>query len=295
MHTVVFRLIAFVCVPTIVMAQSDVVIRNVTVIPITGVRPLQRQAVVVREGRISAIGPSASVRTPAGATIIDGTGKFLIPGLFEMHAHMSKSRASAFPLYVYHGVTTIRDQGSEHAEVLRWRREIRAGTRVGPRMLIAGPYLESLRNIERMRRDPPEERVEPFERARIPVGTPADAKRVVDSLAALELDHFKIRTVQDRATYDAILAAAHAHGKKVVGHVVTGSAASFLEAPLDGVEHGFPPTLDSLSDEERNAFWRELAKRDIGLVPSQVVATDSVYRPVDLLLALESDTPLWIH
>jgi imidazolonepropionase-like amidohydrolase len=295
MRAVVLRLIAFVLAPTTATAQSAVVIRNVTVIPITGIRPLYRQAVMVREGRIAAIGPTASVRAPAGATVIDGTGKYLIPGLFEMHAHMSKSRASAFPLYVYHGVTTIRDQGSEHAEVLKWRSEIRAGTRVGPRMLIAGPYLESLRNIERMRRDPPEERVEPFERARIPIGTPADAKRVIDSLAALELDHFKIRTVQDRATYDAILAAAHAHGKKVVGHVVTGSAASFLESPLDGVDHGFPPTLDSLSDEDRNAFWRELAKRDIGMIPTMVVATESVFRPVEYFHALVADTAGRMH
>ena len=103
-----------------------------------------------------------------------------------MHAHTSKTRASALGLYVVNGVTTIRDQGSEHAEVLRWRREIRAGTRVGPRMLIAGPYLESRNNIERMRRDPPESRVEPFERARIPIGSPDDARRVIDSLARLE-------------------------------------------------------------------------------------------------------------
>jgi imidazolonepropionase-like amidohydrolase len=293
--TFVRLIVACVGVTAPAAGQSTVVIRNATVIPVTGPRASGRQTVVVRGERIVAIGPNASVRAPAGATIIDGTGKFLIPGLFEMHAHMSKSRASAFPLYVYHGVTTIRDQGSEHAEVLRWRREIRAGSRVGPRMLIAGPYLESLRNIERMRRDPPEERVEPFERARIPIGTPADAKRVIDSLAALELDHFKIRTVQDRATYEAILAAAHAHGKKVVGHVVTGSAASFLEAPLDGVEHGFPPTLDSLPDDERNAFWRELAKRDIGMVPTMVVATEAVFRPFEYFHALVADSAGRMH
>ena len=134
-----------------------------------------------------------------------------------------------------HGVTTLRDQGSEHAEVLRWRKEIRAGTRVGPRMLIAGPYLESLRNIERMRRDPPESRVEPFERARIPIGSPADARRVIDSLAVLELDHFKIRTVQDRETYLALGAAARAHGKRLVGHVPFESPATL---PRGGAERG---------------------------------------------------------
>jgi imidazolonepropionase-like amidohydrolase len=281
---------ALACSPAGAAGQRTVAIRNVTVIPMTGAGATARQTVIVRGGRIAELGPSARVRIPAGATVVDGTGKYLIPGLFEMHAHTSKTRASALGLYVVHGVTTIRDQGSEHAEVLRWRREIRAGTRVGPRMLIAGPYLESLRNIERMRRDPPEERVEPFERARIPVGSPADARRVIDSLAALELDHFKIRTVQDRETYIALARAAHARGKRLVGHVVDASPAAFLEAGQDGIEHGFPISIDTLPREQRMAFWRQLAARDVGVVPTLVVITESVFRPQAYFEALVADT-----
>jgi hypothetical protein len=78
---------------------------------------------------------------PRGA-VVDGTGKYLIPGLFEMHAHTSKTRASAL-VSMSHTATTIRDQGSEHAEVLRWRGDLRR-RRVGPRLLIAGPYLNRL-------------------------------------------------------------------------------------------------------------------------------------------------------
>jgi imidazolonepropionase-like amidohydrolase len=283
------------CMPRGGADQRSVVIRNVTVIPMTGSAPLASHSVVIRDGRIDELGPAAEVRIPAVATVVDGTGKYLIPGLFEMHAHTSKTRASALGLYVVHGVTTIRDQGSEHAEVLRWRREVRAGTRVGPRMLIAGPYLESLRNIERMRRDPPESRVEPFERARIPIGSPADARRVIDSLAVLELDHFKVRTVQDRETYLALAAAAHARGKRLVGHVVTASPAVFIEAGQDGVEHGFPLSLDSLPRDERTAFWRQLASRDVGVVPTLVTATESVFRPVEYFKALVSDTTAAVH
>ncbi|MBA3343559.1 MAG: hypothetical protein H0T48_17215 [Gemmatimonadaceae bacterium] len=176
-------------VPASVVAQGSIAIRNVTVISMTDAKPSVSQTVSVRNGRIVEIGATARVRVPAGATVVDGSGKYLIPGLFEMHGHASKTRSSALGLYVLNGVTTIRDQGSEHAEVVRWRREVTAGTRVGPRMLIAGPYLESLRNIERMRRDPPESRVEPFERARIAIGSPDEAWRVVDSLAVLEIDH----------------------------------------------------------------------------------------------------------
>ena len=286
---------ALACIPALTAAQGTIAIRNVTVISMKGAGPSARRTVVVRDGRIAAIGRSNRVRVPAAATVVDGTGKYLIPGLFEMHGHTSKTRASALGLYVLHGVTTLRDQGSEHAEVLRWRNEIRAGSRVGPRMLIAGPYLESLRNIERMRRDPPESRVEPFERARIAIGSPADARRVVDSLAVLEIDHFKIRTVQDRETYLALARAAHAHGKRLVGHVVTASPAVFLEAGQDGVDHGFPPTLDSMPRAERMAFWRELARRDVGVVPTLVVITESVFRPLAYYRALVADTTGAVH
>ena len=293
-HSALFAM-ALSALPACAVRQTSVAIRNVTVITMTGAAPAANQTVVVRAGRIAEIGSAADVRVPADAMPVDGTGKFLIPGLFEMHAHTSKTRASALGLYVIHGVTTIRDQGSEHAEVLRWRREIRNDTRVGPRMLIAGPYLESLRNIERMRRDPPEERVEPFERARVPVGSPDDARRVIDSLARLELDHFKIRTVQDRETYLALAQAAHARGKKLVGHVVTATPAAFLEAGQDGVEHGFPIGLDSLPRDERMAFWRQLAARDVGMVPTIVVATEAVFRPLEYFRALVSDTTPAAH
>jgi imidazolonepropionase-like amidohydrolase len=289
--------LAAVCasVPSPAEGQGTVAIRNVTVISMVPAAPAARGTVIVRDGKIAEIGAPQRTRVTEGATVVDGTGKYLIPGLFEMHAHTSKSRASSLGLYVLHGVTTLRDQGSEHAEVLKWRREVRAGIRVGPRMLIAGPYLESLRNIERMRRDPPESRVEPFERARIPVGTPADARRIIDSLAVLELDHFKIRTVQDRETYLALASAAHARGKRLTGHVTSASPALFLQAGQDGVDHGFPPTLDSLPREERMAFWRALAQRDVGVVPTLVVATESVFRPLSYFRALVSDSQPAVH
>jgi imidazolonepropionase-like amidohydrolase len=283
------------CIPAAATGQGTVAIRNVTVIPMTSEARVANQTVIVRDGRIADAGPAARVRIPAGVTVVDGTGKYLIPGLFEMHAHTSKTRASALGLYVAHGVTTIRDQGSEHAEVLRWRREIRDGQRVGPRMLIAGPYLESLRNIERMRRDPPEARVEPFERARIPVGSPEEARRVIDSLAVLELDHFKVRTVQDRDTYLALAEAAHARGKRLVGHVVVSSPAVFLEARQDGVDHAFPTAIDSLPRADRMGFWRELAARDVGVVPTLVVGTASVFRPQSYFEALLTDTTGTVH
>jgi imidazolonepropionase-like amidohydrolase len=276
-------------------AAATVAIRNVTVIPMTGAVSLPGQTVLVHGDRIAAVGAVADVGIPPGTTVLDGTGRFLIPGLIEMHAHTSKTRASALGLYVVHGVTTLRDQGSEHVEVLQWRGEIRAGTREGPRMLIAGPYLESLRNIERMRADPPESRVEPFERARIAIGSPADARRVVDSLAVLELDHLKVRTVQDRETYLALGAAARAHGLRLVGHVVDQSPDALLDAGQRGVDHSFPILLDTLPRDVRMTFWRELVRRDVGVVPTLVTGTQSVFPSLEYFRSLVDDTTGAVH
>ncbi|HTG95107.1 MAG TPA: hypothetical protein VL866_21090, partial [Pyrinomonadaceae bacterium] len=151
--------------PTIRAQTARVIaVRNVTVIPVTGAPPILNSTVVIKGERIVSIGPTAKI--PSGARVINGTGKFLLPGFIEMHAHLSKTRASSLGLFVANGITTLRDMGGDHEELLRWRREVRAGSRLGPRILMAGPYLESARNIERMRKDPPSERVEPFERTR---------------------------------------------------------------------------------------------------------------------------------
>jgi hypothetical protein len=89
--------------------------------------------------------------------------------------------------------------------------------------------------------------------------------------------------------------AAHAHGKRLVGHVVTASPAAFLEAGQDGAEHGFPLWLDSLPRGDRMAFWRQLAARDVGVVPTMVTVTESVMRPLEYFRALVDDTSEAVH
>ncbi len=265
-----------------------IAIRGATVISITGAPPIADATVVIRGDRIADVGPSSQTDVPQGARIVDGRGRFLVPGFIEMHAHTSKTRGSALGLFVANGVTTVRDTGGDHEELLEWRREVTAGRRIGPRMLIAGPYLESATNIERMRKDPPEERVEPFERIRIPIGNPDDAVRIVRMLAAKELDFLKIRTVQDRATYLAINRAAAAHGLKVIGHAPNLRPEEILEAGQDGVEHGFYPRTDAPSREERLKIWRRFADAGVPVVPTLVVFQAALVS-VDRLRAIVDD------
>jgi imidazolonepropionase-like amidohydrolase len=266
---------------------AEVAIRDVTVVRPEG--PARNMTVIVRDDRIAAVGPAADVVIAKDARVIDGTGKFLVPGFVEMHAHLSKLRASSLALFLANGVTTVRDMGGDHEELLRWRREIRAGRRIGPRIVMAGPYLESTANIERMRKDPVSERVEPFERMRIGVGSPDEARRVVASLAAKELDFIKIRTVADQETYLALNEAANAHGLPLIGHVYGIPPEVVLSSGQDGVEHGFYPTVQSESKEERLALWRRFAARNVAVVPTMIALFASVFPPTERLRAITED------
>jgi imidazolonepropionase-like amidohydrolase len=264
-------------------------IRNVTVIPCTGVPPVENSTVLIRGDRIAAIGPAAETAIPAGARIIEGGGKFLIPGFIDLHAHLSKARASSLGLFIANGVTTIRDMGGDYEELLHWRRDVQTGARIGPRILMAGPILESVRNVERMRKDPPEARIEPFERVRIPVGSPAEARRVVAELASREIDFLKIRTFQDRETYLALNKAADAHGIPLVGHVSGIPPEVVLDAGQDGVDHNFYPSLEAKTREERLVVWRKFAARGVPIVPTLVTLFETTFPSVERLRSVVED------
>jgi imidazolonepropionase-like amidohydrolase len=270
-------------------APRFLAIRNVTVIPGNGAPPLENATVIIRDDRIAAIGPAAETVIPTGARSFEGAGKFLVPGFIEMHAHLSKARASALGLFVANGVTTLRDMGGDHEELLRWRRDVQTGVRIGPRILMAGPILEAARNVERMRKDPPEARIEPFERVRIPVGSPEEARRVVAELAGREIDFLKIRTVQDRDTYLALNKAANSHGIPLVGHVSGIPPEVVLDAGQDGADHFFYPSPEAKTREERLAFWRKFAARGVPIVPTLVVPFESRFPPVERLRAVVED------
>lgn len=116
---------------------------NVNVIPMDSERVLPDQTVLVSGNRITAVGPSDSVDVPAGATRIDGRGKYLMPGIAEMHGHVPVSRAEAEDilfLFVAAGATTVRGMQG-HPNQLDFRRRVRAGEIVGPRLWLAAPAM----------------------------------------------------------------------------------------------------------------------------------------------------------
>ena len=275
LRTLVFAAIAC-AAPCAAGAQPrPITIQSVTLIDGTGAAARPDVTVTIRDGRIAAVESASSAQTPADALIIDGRGKFLIPGLWDMHVHLAKAGPGSLPLLVANGVTSVRDMGGDAALLRAWRDDIEAGRRLGPRIKWAGPMVESAERVARMRKRGTHE---PVDRFRAPVADPAAAQGVIDSIARLGVDFIKIRTVASDETYRAIAAAAARRGLPLVGHATDVPFEDVLRGGQKSVEHTVYPSLQQRSPRERAKLIAEMARRGIALVPTAV----SYYQSIDL-------------
>jgi imidazolonepropionase-like amidohydrolase len=201
-------------------APGTYAITDVTVVPMDRERLIPRQTVIVRNGRIEAMGPAGRTRVPAGATRINGRGRFLMPGLAEMHAHVPPNPADAqwtedvLFLYAGNGITFARSMlGAPHH--LELRAKAARGEVVSPRIYTSGPSLNGQS-----------------------VASPGDGARMVREQKAAGYDTLKIHPGLDRARYDAIAAAARQAGITFGGHVPEAvGLARALEARQATVDH----------------------------------------------------------
>src|SRR6267143_6331218 len=123
---------------------KPLVFTHATVIDATGAPAKPDMSVVIVNGRIITLGKTGKVRIPADAEIIDATGKFLIPGLWDMHIHSGgyENGKKYFPRLIANGITGVRDMGSPLDEILRLRREVNEAAIIGPHMIVAGPIVQ---------------------------------------------------------------------------------------------------------------------------------------------------------
>jgi imidazolonepropionase-like amidohydrolase len=244
-----------------------VAITDVTVIDGTGGAASPHMTVVISGGKIIAVDSMSRAIVPAQAHVIDGRSKFLIPGLWDMHVHLAKAGASSLGLFVANGVTSVRDMGGDFAVVQRWRSEITAGARAGPRIRTPGPILESAEHVRRMKA---RGTVEPVDRFRAPVADTIDARRVVDSVARLGVDFIKVRTAASRQTYQAIASAARRRGLTLAAHGDIVPPEEMLRAGQRSIEHAIYPPLQKRDAPVRAQLIRELAAAQVAIVPTMV-------------------------
>ena len=195
--------------PAAPTASDAFAIENVTVIDVeTGERSTD-QTVLVRGNQIAEAGPAGQVQVPAGARIVDGSGRFLIPGIWDMHVHALRAPQRALPLAVARGVTGVRDMGATIAMVPETRAAIANGL-VAPRLYLAG---ENLEGVPGQRPGHPPNTV---------LSTPEEGREMVRRLAEVQVDFLKAHTALKRDVYDAILDEAQGFGLPVDGHLQPG-------------------------------------------------------------------------
>jgi len=140
----VFTAILVALAQTPAASGQVVAFENVNVIPMDRDRILQRQTVIIRDGRIAQIGPSSTVKAPDSALRVEGAGKYLIPGLAEMHGHLPAPNSPPelvehiLFLYIANGVTTVRGMLG-YPSALQHRDAVASGRLLGPRLYVAGP------------------------------------------------------------------------------------------------------------------------------------------------------------
>jgi len=250
--------------------KHPLALTHVTVIDTRGGERLSDMTVVVDGQRIVQVGKTGEVQPPQEAQVVEAEGKYLIPGLWDMHVHtafgdwLPPNERVTLPMFVVNGITGVRDMGGDIEILKGWRSQIAAGRLLGPRMIIAGPML-----------DGPTPRFP----SSAPVGSAADGRRVVDELHAQGVDFIKIQSLIPRDGYFAATEEAKKLGIVFVGHVPDAIRASEASnAGQKSIEHftGIFEGCSTIEDQlikgpkslGRNVatYDPERAKRLIGLM-----------------------------
>jgi len=195
---------------------------NATIIDASSALPRPSMTVVVRDGHIESVGNRKDVRIPAGAQVVDLSGKFLIPGLWDMHVHLTDAKASAIPALVANGVTGVRDMGSLLPQLDDWRARINSGALIGPHIIRAGPILNG----------------RAFGPTHLAVADAGEARAAVRTLAKIGVDFIKIHATLTRDEFLAIAEEAKQAGLPFVGHIPGGvTPAEVSGAGQASIEH----------------------------------------------------------
>lgn len=228
---------------------SPLVLTNLTVIPMNGQPARAGRTVVIADGHIVSVDSAGTTDVPDGAQVVDASGKFLIPGLWDMHVHTSREgRARHFwPLFLAHGVTGVREMGSYLDTLLFWRAELARAPLAGPRIIWSSPMFDG---------------APASWKHGIALSSPAEARAMVDSMHALGFDFIKVYVRLPRDVYFAIAEQAALRRMPFAGHL--------------------PDRIDLL---EAAAAGQHSLEHDAGIyfacVPGAAALLDSVYSTRD--------------
>jgi imidazolonepropionase-like amidohydrolase len=262
--------------------NPTLVIQHVTVIDVTAGKPVSDQTVVVENGRITTVATGMAVKMPAGAIAIDGTGKFLIPGLWDMHVHAAWPQLDEIvaPLFVAEGITGVRDMYGTPFVIAAWKQRYQNGA-PWPRMIGSGHILDG---------------PHPFWPGSVVASNAEEARTSVDNLHKGGADFIKVYSKLPRDAYFAALDEAKKVGTYCAGHVP--DAVSVSEASDHGqrsIEHLTGVSLECSSEAKALRAERAAASTDTSITnmlktysrqAERILATQDPKRTADLCARL---------
>jgi imidazolonepropionase-like amidohydrolase len=256
--------------------NREIVFRSVNLVPMDKEHVLQNQVVVVKDGKITAIGSTGKVKYSKNALVIDGKGKYLMPGLAEMHAHVPpvddlEPMKEVLQLFTLHGITTIRGMLG-HPRHLELRSKLQNAELIGPRFITSGPSLNGNS-----------------------VKTPEAGADMVRQQKQAGYDFLKLHPGLSNETFAAIAKTANEIGMPFAGHVsyevgvwraIEAGYASIDH--MDGFVESLVPGLEAIPEQEAGLFaifigdqadttripklMTALRDKNIWVVPTQALA-----------------------
>lgn len=233
---------------------------HVTLIDGSGRAPQPNQTVLIESGRITSVGESSALNVPKGARTVDGTGKFLLPGFWDMHVHIAGlnadpawSKQVLLPLLLANGITGVRDMGGDVHALLSWQRDIEAGTLIAPHVVFAGPFL-----VSRGRKTAEQ----------YPVHNADEARAAVEDLQRRGANFIKIISMPSREAFFALADECKKKNIMFVGHLpLQIAAAEASDAGMRSIEHlhysAFALSLSYKEAELRSRLIQAENSRDV--------------------------------
>jgi len=267
---------------------------DVRVIDGTGAPPKENQAIVIRDGKIAELGDAARVKVPEGATVVNLTGKTVMPGIVMVHEHLyyptgpgvyGQTGESFVRLYLAGGVTTMRTAGNTNGFMdFKLKDLIDKGQQPGPAIDATAPYLNGTNSFLQMH----------------DLKDADDARRQVDFWADMGATSFKAYMQITRDELRAAADEAHKRQLKITGHLCSVTYAEAADAGIDNLEHGFLASTDFVADKKPDvcpgqaAGQRTIAALDPEGAPFKALVKTLVDKHVALtstLTVFETFTP----
>ena len=221
------------CQPSEIFYKNSLCIENITTIDAKN-GAIENQTVIIKDGKIYKIAPSAELKLAKNNKIIDGSGKYLIPGLWDAHVHFAyieEMAPSMFDLFIGYGITSVRDTGGKINFVKYWKDRARANPTTAPRVMIAGPLLDGVPNVyDGSDLGHPE--------LSVGLSTTAEVESKIEELVGLHVDFLKAYEMLSPEQFKKVTQRASEKGLKVTGHIpLSMDVIEASNAGLNSMEH----------------------------------------------------------